>query len=279
MTHLGSRRKTGAILAHLEQRDLYRTLCDKRKMPTRMGSNKNVANIQECTKEIFGVRPTAVKVWTITKHKDLTRKTCDFLWKSTQSAYKIGNYWTRIEGYQDRGVCPLCNEVEDMEHILIKCTAGTCKEVWRLVNEMWAKRHRSELLSTLGGILGCGLATFTTKDQLDRGKNRPYQILISETAYLIRKLRNKCRIHNNKGPVQKDTEVTTQWTNTLNKRLMTGRMLTNKARFRRNTIDSKLVRSTWSGCLRDKEDLLANWPTLRGVLVGISAAHPPGRVG
>ena len=164
MAHPGSRRKTGAILAHLEQRDLYRMLHNKRKMPTRTGSNKNVANIQECTKEIFRVRPTAVKVWTVTKHKDLTRKTWDFLWKSTQSAYKIGSYWTRIEGYQDRGICPLCNKVEDMEHILTKCTAETHREAWRLANEMWAKRHQLELPSTLGGILGYGLATFTTED-------------------------------------------------------------------------------------------------------------------
>ena len=90
MAHLDSGRKTGAVLVHLEQRDLYNTLHDKRKMPTRTGSNRNVENIQECAKVIFGVRPTTEKVWTVTKHKDLMRKTQDFLWKSTQSAYKIG---------------------------------------------------------------------------------------------------------------------------------------------------------------------------------------------
>ena len=169
----------------------------------------------------------------------------------------IGNYWTRIEGYQDRGVCPLCNEVEDMEHILIKCKAGTRKEAWRLVNKMWAKRHQSELLSTLGGILGCGLASFTTGGQLDRGKNRLYRILMSEMAYLVWKLRNKCRIRDGEGPVQKDTEVSTRWTNTLNKRLTTDRMLTNEVRFQRNTLDGKLVKSTWTRCLRGEEGLLS----------------------
>ena len=74
-------------------------------------------------------------------------------------------------------------------------------------------------------------------------------------------------------------EVATRWINTLNKRLTTDRMLMNEARFQRNTMDSKLVKNTWSRCLRDKEDLPANWPTLRGVLVGILAVHPPGCAG
>ena len=279
MAHPGPERKAGATLAHLKQQDLYRTIHNKRRQPTRAGSVRNLENIQECTRAIFKVRPTTESVWTATKHKDLTRKTQDFLWKSTQNTYKIGSYWTRIEGYQDRGVCLLCNKVEDMEHILTKCRAGTCKEAWRLANEMWAKRHQSELPNTLGGMLGCGLASFTDEDRPDKGKNRLYRILVSETAYLIWKLRNERRIRDEEGPVQKDTEVSTRWTNTLNKRLMMDRMLTNKARFQKNTLDDKLVRNTWSRCLRDEEVLPANWPMSRGVLVGISAVRPPGRAG
>lgn len=94
-------------------------------MPTRAQAEATVEDIQECTKNIFGTKPTKERVWTATRHKDLTRKTRDFLWKSTQNAYKVGNYWTRIEGYQERGVCPLCLEVEDMAHVLTKCSAET----------------------------------------------------------------------------------------------------------------------------------------------------------
>lgn len=61
-------------------------------MPTRTSSVRNVEDIQERTKEIFEVRPKAAKVWTATRHKDLTRKARDFLWKGTQNAYKIGNH-------------------------------------------------------------------------------------------------------------------------------------------------------------------------------------------
>ena len=38
---------------------------------------------------MFRITPMAEN-WEATRHKDLTRKTSDFLWKSTQNAYKIG---------------------------------------------------------------------------------------------------------------------------------------------------------------------------------------------
>ena len=167
---------------------------DQRKMPIRRHTESNVVSIQEGAKETFGVRPTKERVWLATKHKDLTHMTRDFLWKSTQNAYKVGSYWTRLEGYQERGVCPICNEVEDMDHILTKCLAGTQTKTWQLANKMWARRHGTDLPSTLGGVLGCRLAAFSTGGKPDRGKNRLYRILMLEAAYLIWKLRNERRI-------------------------------------------------------------------------------------
>ena len=153
-------KKTGAALASLNQ-DFYRLIQDWRKRPTRRHTEENIASIQEGTMEAFGVKPTRERVWLATKHRDLTRKTRNFLWKSTQSAYKVGNYWTRIEGYQERGICPICDEVEDMEHILTQCSTGTCVKTWQLANETWARRHGTELPQTLGGILGCRCQDYT----------------------------------------------------------------------------------------------------------------------
>ena len=73
------RAKSGAVLASLEQRDFYRIIRERRKTPVRAHSDRNVAGIQEGTKEMFGIRPTPEKVWLSTRHKDLTRKTRDFL--------------------------------------------------------------------------------------------------------------------------------------------------------------------------------------------------------
>ena len=126
--------------------------------------------------------------------------------------------------------------------------------------------------------MGCGLAAFSTRGKPDRGKNRLYRILVLEVAYLIWKLRNERRIRDNKGQVQADDEVTTRWTNTLNKRLTTDRMLTNEARFQKNALEAAAIKGTWRNCLKDEEELPAHWPKARGVLVGILVTRPLGCV-
>ena len=136
-------------------------------------------------------------------HRDLTRKTKDFLWRAVQGAYKIGAYWSHIEGYEDRAVCPLCHEAEDMEHILLKCRASPREIAWKLADGVWARRSQVELPKTLGTTLGCPLATFTTRGKPDKGKGRLYRILCSETAYLIWKLRNERRIRDEAGRQQR----------------------------------------------------------------------------
>jgi len=62
--------------------------------------------------------PTSENVWKSFKHRDLTKKTREFLWKSTHDAFKIGNFWSGIETLEHRGVCPHCEVEELMEHIL-----------------------------------------------------------------------------------------------------------------------------------------------------------------
>ena len=123
------------------------------------------------------------------------------------------------------------------------------------------------------------MAAFKTKGRPDSGKNRLYRILVSETAYLIWKLRNKQRIRDEDGLVQLEREVLSRWKHSINKRITMDRMLTNTARFKKNALDDKLIRATWGGCLQDEEDLPEKWPTRKGVLVGILVACPPGRAG
>ena len=189
----------GATLANMEQRDLYKTISERRKIPIRSRAERLIGRIQACAEATFDSPPKAKAIWLATKHKDFTRKTRDFLWKSTQHAYKIGEYWTNIPGYEDRGICPLCDELEDMEHILSTCRSTARSTAWRLANELWSKRNNSPLPSNLGDILGCGLANFQTIGKPDTGKNRLYRIIVSETAFLIWKLRNERRIRDDDG--------------------------------------------------------------------------------
>jgi hypothetical protein len=134
-----------------------------------------------------------------TKHKDFTRKVRDFLWKSVQGTYKIGKYWAHIDGFQDRATCQHCHEREDMTHILLKCRAGPRETAWQLANDVWSRRNQTNIPDTTGNVLGCGLAAFKSGDKQDKGKGRLYRILVSETAYLIWKLRNERTIQDEGG--------------------------------------------------------------------------------
>ena len=209
----------GATLAKMEQRDFYCILRDKRKTPRRRTSELNVEMVQDALQETYNTKPTTERVWLATKHRDLTRKTRDFLWKCIQGTYKIGTYWSNIDGYQDRAICPNCDEREDMDHILLRCRTGAREKAWELANHIWSQRSQTEIPPTLGNILGCGLATFESGGKPDKGKGRLYHILVSETAYLIWKLRNERRIRDDEGPPQSANEVQNRWTSTINKRL------------------------------------------------------------
>ena len=270
----------GAKLARLEQRDFYQILSEKKPIPMRKRTERNIGIIQACTQETFEKSPTTEDVWIATKHKDLTRKTRDFLWKSTQNAYKIGEFWNQIEGYEQRGVCPICDEQEDMEHILTKCDAGPRAQAWQMAGNLWKKRSNDPIPTRLGDILGCGLAEFKKEGKPDRGKNRLYRILVSETAYLIWKMRNERRIRDNntQGNAPSETETRRRWTHAINRQLTIDRALTDNTRFGKRALDPKVVRDTWKGCLEDEEYLPSEWYKLKGVLVGISPTCSPRRV-
>ena len=114
----------------------------------------------------------------------------------------------------------------------------------------------------------------------DPGKNRLYRIIVSETAYLIWKMRNERRIKDEDSPndTNADAETRNRWTHAMNKRLTIDRALTDTTKFGKRALNSKTVKNTWKNCLKDEEELPAEWYRLKGVLVGISSTRPPRRV-
>ena len=79
--------------------------------------------------------------------------------------------------------------------------------------------------------------------------DRPYRIIVSETAYLIRKMRKERIIRDGDSPEGDSTESETvnRWAYALNKRLTIDRALTNSLGFGRSLINEKLVKRTWKG--------------------------------
>ena len=261
---------SGATISKLEQKDFYKTINAMDKIPVRSKTTRTIELIKSRTQDTHRFSPTPEKIWLATKHRDFSRRVKDFLWKATQGAYKIGEFWLQIASYEERGICPLCNEVENMEHILTKCKSENRNTAWSLANDLWKRKYPEPLPTDLGDILGCGLANFQSGGKRDKGKNRLYRILVSETAYLIWKTRNERRIRDGDNANTPATETVKRWRNTINKRLTIDRFLTDKKRFGKRSLSEKLIRATWSHCLNNEEALPLNWPSMKGVLVGIS---------
>ena len=75
LTHPPNQTTAGARLTEMEQKDFYKILCRRCKIPLRQKAIRNVGIIQACTVELFNYHPMVENVWKVTRHKDFTRKT------------------------------------------------------------------------------------------------------------------------------------------------------------------------------------------------------------
>ena len=271
---------SGAKLSALSQKDFYREILRRNCPPPRRGSDLNVGRIQACVEELFDIAPTPEAVWRSTRHKDLTKKTQDFLWKCIHDAFKIGRFWSRIENYERRGVCTLCEVEESMEHILTECEAPGRSQVWSLANELWRRRAPTDLPSEYGAMLGCCLAGFKkTNGRPDKGLNRLFHIVMSESMYMIWKLRCERTIAWQGDPTRTHAphEVHNKWLQAINARLRIDSIQTNSKIFRKKALQTKIVLQTWKMCLQNDLHESRDWCGKTGVLVGIAPRRPPGR--
>ena len=271
---------TGAKLTSLAQRDFYRGIKKANRPPPRNSTQRNLERIQACAEEYYKTSPTQETIWKSTRHKDLSKKTREFLWKNIHNAFKIGKYWNNIPTLEHRGTCAHCNTEESMEHILTECDAPGRKIVWELANELWAKRSPHPIPTNYGAIIGCGLTEFKKQDDKpDKGLNRLFRFVVSESMYTIWKMRCERTIAWENDPTKYHAphEIHNKWLQCINARLKIDSIQTNSKIFKKKAIDSKTVLKTWKNCLKDNLHETRNWCGKTGVLVGITSRRPPGR--
>lgn len=278
---------SGAMLATATQALLYKGIRaqDKTELPERTKTNIELA--REAAHQLSGRIPTDATVWTsISKDKDLSRNVKAFLWKCVHNAHKCGPYWQRIPKYEERAICSACDgtEIESINHILFECQYGVQSQVWKLAKEMLRmKKIDWPQNMGLGHVLACQLANLKDEHGAKRrGASRLFRIVVSECAYLIWKLR--CERLFDRLPDEPEreissTEVINRVTHTLNTRLAVDRILTDSRRFGKQAIRDELVLQTWSGTLKNEQNLPPDgwirWKS--GVLVGITPDRPNGR--
>lgn len=246
------RQMSGAKLCKMSQKELYQGIRGKANKEERTITSRNLARIADATKHRFGYEPEEKAIWKSMRKKDVTRSTRDFLWKTTHNAFKVGDFWRHIPGFEDRVTCRERGEIDTIEHVLIECSIEGRELIWNLTDELWKKRFNCDILPSYGGILGCGLSNFNEEGRPNVGKNRLYRIIITESAHLIWKTRCERQIE---GKKRTPMGIHNRWVGTMNNRLSLNCTMTSRTRYGKKAPARRLVKDTWKGCLMDEDSL------------------------
>ena len=145
---------SGTKLSTLSQKDFYQGVKKANPPPPRQRLENILGRINACAEEYYENSPTNELIWGSTKHKDLTKKTQEFLWKCMHDAFKIGKFWENVPNFEHRGTCAHCDVEESMEHILTQCDTPGRTIVWALADELWRKRSQTEIPTNYGAVSG-----------------------------------------------------------------------------------------------------------------------------
>ncbi|KAJ7883248.1 hypothetical protein B0H13DRAFT_2538339 [Mycena leptocephala] len=255
----------GTKLSTGTQHLFYKAIKSKRRKPERMKTTVMLDRTRHAAKALSGQTPTDKEIWKSLNHKDISRTTSAYLWRGMHQAYKIGEHWRNIPTFEHWAECRHCEVDDSMEHILIECEAPGRETLWNLARELWEMTGHDWPEINLGSIFACGLAHFkTARGKPDRGADRLFRILISETAHLIWKLRGS-------DPTKyfSEREIHNRWLSCINQRLRLDLLLTDRHKFGNRASNFKLVLSTWKRVLMDAENLQDTQILQSRVLVGI----------
>ncbi|KAH9927952.1 uncharacterized protein BXZ73DRAFT_48567, partial [Epithele typhae] len=207
------------------------------------------------------------------KRDRITREAAQWMWMATHDAYMIGTKWLRPNmspEQRDRATCKKCGSIETMDHILFECEAKGRKEIWKLLDKAWRASGGRRLKPSWGTIIAAGNAEIKMRNgKKNHDAEKRWAILISESAYLVWKLRCERVIANN-GDEFSNKEIENRWYATIDRRLTLDRRvatLTESEKKRKAMIAS--VERVWGTLIDDSESLRHDWVTNRGVLVGI----------
>jgi exonuclease III len=271
---------TGLRLSRASQSLLYRSVLRRRKAMPRKATAMQVDIARWGAKSITGNMPTEEQIWRAIRKPIFLRPERTFLFMNMHSAYKIGDYWTRIPDYERRGVCPVCEEVESMEHILTQCEAPGRQLVWSLARKLFEMKTTRKWPGTGYGILmGNCAADLVDPAGKEDGLNRFYTILMITSMQFIWNLRCERRISKGDDPEKwhSEDEIHNRWVAKMNYRISMDQALTSEMRFEKKALSRTLVAETWKGTLDNEQSLPADWIRQSGVLVGIRPRRPPGR--
>ncbi|KAJ7772665.1 hypothetical protein DFH07DRAFT_733919 [Mycena maculata] len=258
----------GILLKEGNQHLFTKIIKSMRDKPMRKSTFSNLDRIRCSIAEVFEYKPTDSAIWISLRSNNISRQSCNFLWKSLHDIYRVRFFWDHMPNLEHLVQCPTCEVPESLEHIMLECDAPGQHQVWLLTERFWRLRYPRWPKLNWGLLLGCGLARFiSSKGKILPAKNRFFTIIVSTSMHLIWNLRNT-RVLQAPTPAS-SIEIHNRWVSQMNSALRRDQLLTNRTKFGPLALKKQLVLKTWSGTLLDKDSLPDDWIKSEGVLVGI----------
>lgn len=247
------------------------------KYEVRRRTEDNMIRAIDNIEVFFDEAPLEAQIWRGIRHRDIKREVRYFLWMAMHDVYMVGSNWQRpgySEELQARQECAVCGLPESLDHILSECEAPGQQQIWSLAKKLWKKKNKKWPRPSLGAVLSSPIAPYkNAKGKPKTGDARLYRILMTESAYLIWKLRCERVIggaENPNRPQATPQEVGARWLQTINERLRTDCLMTNTSKYGKKALNKTLVERTWEGTLRNEDNLPPDWSRGKAeVLVGI----------
>ncbi|EPS93559.1 hypothetical protein FOMPIDRAFT_8826, partial [Fomitopsis schrenkii] len=255
-------RLSGAKLACLTQSTAYQTIRSKAAPPPRTTTTLTIAAIRTHLAAVSDNETEEAEIWRGLRHRDIRKGVSDFLWKGIHGAHRTGNFWLKVPGLEARATCPVCDELESMEHILLKCEATGPDLVWAHARSLWERKGLTWQHPDISDIWAIGPRSLTIGEGNKSPKHvaRLWRILVSESIYLIWKLR--CERVIAKGDIEgwqhTEASVSAQWAATMNARLRQDADATSR-KYGRLAIKKDLVLATWKDTIANVADLPVDW--------------------
>ena len=263
---------SGAKLSSLTQALAYQSIRERKERKPRPATTRMMERVLTYNRRSGQPEITTALVWRSVRHPDLQRKIVDFLWKIVHNAHRVGSYWSKIPRLEERGQCVLCGVEESMEHILFQCQTHERRAVWKLAQTLWEKKGLRWEPVHLESLISIGITQQTTPDsRAQHARTRLWRLLISESAYLIWKLRCERVIGHEENRQWRHSEkaVTTKWLRTMNNRMRQDITRANP-RFGRLALSEELVKETWGDLIPPSSRSRGRWiERIDRVLVGI----------
>ena len=157
----------GAKLATITQAIAYRGIRERSKKEARTTSDSNIEKARHAIIAYTGADETSETIWSSIRKCTIRLRVQQFLFKVIHNTPMVGEIWLNIEGFQQCGSCTPCGTMENMNHILLSCTAGPVAAIWNMAKELWPHKNARWPEINMGTIFRCGC--LTTKDE-NRGE-------------------------------------------------------------------------------------------------------------